>query len=161
MLLPCSLKYLSNLYFIRENILKILLDNNMSDNFHQQCEICRESFPPDSRVGNRQHVCNKLTCQLEKKRRYNQQWRARKENTYYFKGRYPYLKEWLKRNPGYLKNYRARQKSIFEQKFRDIQVQLTTNNKKKLDAVQIINDIQVELNTNINNGKRRLQQSLF
>ena len=133
----------------------------MSDNCHQECEICHELFPTDSRVGKRQHVCNKLTCKLERKRRYNQQWRAREENTDYFEGRYRYLKEWLQGHPDYLKNYRAQQKSISEQQSRDIQVQLTTNNKKKLDAVQILNDIQVELNTNINNGKRRLQQSLL
>jgi len=133
----------------------------MNDEYRKDCEICHESFPVDPRVGKRQQVCNKLSCKLEKKRRYNQQWRARKENVEYFKGRYPYLKEWLQQNPGYLKNYRAQKKSISKQQSGDIQVQLTMNKQKKLNAIQIISDIQVELNTNINNGKRRLQQSIF
>jgi len=124
----------------------------------KECDICHKTFPVDPRVIKRQHVCDKLQCKLKHKRRYNKQWRARKENIDYFKGRYQNLKQWLKQHPGYLKNYREQKKNASKQKSSDIQVEITpiNNNDLSIDAVEIINDIQVEITTNINKGKRRL-----
>lgn len=135
----------------------------MNHIIQKQCDICHEFFEVVPQVAKRQNSCDKLDCKLEHKRRYNQQWRAKKENADYFKGRYPELKQWLQRNPGYLKNYRAQRNSIAKQKSNDIQVELTpiNNNKLTVNTIKILNDIQVELNTNINNKKQQLQQSIF
>jgi hypothetical protein len=55
------------------------------------CIICNEKFTPDPRVGDRQKVCNKTYCKLQRKKQAQQHW-VRK-NPGYFKGRYPQLKE--------------------------------------------------------------------
>lgn len=135
----------------------------MNHIIQKQCDICKELFEVVPQFAKRQNSCNKLGCKLEHKRRYNEQWRVQKENADYFKGRYPDLKQWLKRHPGYLKNYRAQRNSMAKQKLNDIQVELTpiNNNDLTVNAIKILNDIQVELNTNINNKKQRLQQSIF
>jgi hypothetical protein len=129
----------------------------------KQCDICQQLFEVVPQVAKRQNTCNKLECKLEHKRRYNEQWRAKQENADYFKGRYPDLKEWLKRHPGYLKHYRAQRNRISKQKSNDIQVELTPidNNRLTRNTIKILNDIQVELNANINNKKQRLQQLVF
>lgn len=108
------------------------------------CEVCGEVFAPDPRVGNRQRVCKKLSCQVERKRRAQKRWVAK--NPGYFTGRYPYLKQWLKRHPDYLKNYRYREKSPSKPVLFDIQDELTSykNNKKRLVSFRF-RDIQDEL----------------
>lgn len=129
----------------------------------KKCDICQELFEPKPQVAKRQNTCKKLECKLEHKRRYNEQWRAKKENANYFKERYPYLKEWLRGHPGYLKNYRSQHQNMSKQKSNDIQVELTSidNNGLTINTIKILNDIQVELNSNINNKKQRLQQLIF
>ena len=57
------------------------------------CEVCHCQFKPDPRVGDRQRVCRKLSCQKERKRRSQRAWL--KKNPDYFKGRYPLLKEYI------------------------------------------------------------------
>lgn len=133
----------------------------MNQTIKNKCDICKRLFQPDKRAVKRQHICERLKCKLEHKRRYNQQWRARKENLDYFKGRYPYLKQWLEQHPNYLKNYRGKKKSESENKSSDIQVEITTYNNKQLDINRIFDDIQVEINDNINNGKHQIQQLLL
>ena len=124
------------------------------------CEICNNSFKPDPRVGDRQHICSKLSCQQERKWRSQAAWLNR--NPDYFKGRYSNTKEWLKAHPGYLRTYRQQQqitvrgdiqneltclKSIPSSELSDIQDELTSciqrhlpNGGKSLDT-----DIQDEL----------------
>ncbi|MDZ7292872.1 MAG: hypothetical protein ONB42_23335, partial [candidate division KSB1 bacterium] len=82
------------------------------------CEICHVAFTPDPRVGDRQRVCRKLRCQLERKRRAQKNWLA--QNPDAFRGRYPKLQQWLADHPGYLKNYRARRKQSAAAKRGDI-----------------------------------------
>jgi hypothetical protein len=53
--------------------------------------VCLNLFAPDPRVGQRQKVCKKLSCQLERKHRAQENWV--KHNPGYFKGRYLQLKE--------------------------------------------------------------------
>jgi hypothetical protein len=101
------------------------------------CEICNESFTPDPRVGDRQHVCSKLSCQQERKRRSQAAWLNR--NPGYFKGRYPNTKEWLEAHPGYLRTYRQQRRITVR---RDIQDELTC--LKSIPSSEL-SDIQDEL----------------
>lgn len=59
------------------------------------CLVCRTVFIPDSRVGQRQKVCKNMSCQLERKHLAQKQWIG--QNPDYFKGRYPQLKETIRR----------------------------------------------------------------
>ena len=101
------------------------------------CEICNDSFTPDPRVGDRQHVCSKLSCQQERKRRSQAAWLSR--NPSYFKGRYPNTKEWLDAHPGYQRSYRQLRRINVQ---RDIQDELTC--LKSIPSSEL-NDIQDEL----------------
>lgn len=112
----------------------------MDQTVQKKCAICNRLFTPNKKTMKRQHICDQLECKIEYKRRYNEQWRAKKENLDYFKGRYQNTKLWLEKHPTYLKNYRAQKKSASKQKSRDIQVEITNN---------------------INNGKRQLQKLLL
>jgi len=125
----------------------------MKSEEYKKCVICQEMFQPDKCTVKRQNVCDKLKCKIEHKRRNNEQWRSQKENVNYFKGRYPYLEEWLQNHPGYLGNYRSRKKNESRQKPNDIQVEITEYNNSQLSFIKLLNDIQVELNTIINNKK--------
>ena len=60
------------------------------------CIVCNEKFTPDPRVGDRQKVCNKTYCKLQRKKLAQQHW-VRK-NPGYFQGRYPQLKEQILAN---------------------------------------------------------------
>ncbi|MBN1363404.1 MAG: hypothetical protein JW976_01230 [Syntrophaceae bacterium] len=55
------------------------------------CQICRNVFIADPRVGQQQRVCKELTCQRERKRWSQKKWLSQNQN--YFKGRYPELKQ--------------------------------------------------------------------
>lgn len=107
------------------------------------CEICGQPFTPDPRVGNRQRVCKKLSCQQQRKHHAQQKWLAK--NPGYFKDRYWYLKEWLTRHPGYLKSYRARKKAQQDKSLIDIQDELTSNKIRMLNPLQFLLDIQDEI----------------
>lgn len=95
----------------------------MDQTVQQKCHSCKRLFIPNKKTMKRQHICDQLACKIESKRRYNEQWRAKKENLDYFKGRYQNTKLWLEQHPNYLNNYRAQQKSASQQKSRDIQVE--------------------------------------
>lgn len=64
--------------------------------FKKRCIICKDEFTPDPRVGDRQKVCSKLACKLQRKKLAQQHWCAR--NPDYFKSRYPLLKEQILAN---------------------------------------------------------------
>lgn len=106
------------------------------------CEVCGETFIPDHRVGDRQRVCKKLTCQRERKRRAQQRWSA--NNPTYFQGRYPETKAWLDNHPAYLKRYRAQKKAVLQTQSGDIQDELTANYSNEIDinVLTQLHDIQ-------------------
>lgn len=43
----------------------------------RRCEVCQELFSADRRVGNRQRVCGRESCQRERRRRTQAAWRQR------------------------------------------------------------------------------------
>lgn len=131
----------------------------MKSEEYKKCVVCQEMFHPDKRTVKRQNVCDQLKCKIEQKRRNNEQWRSQKENVNYFKGRYQYLEGWLQNHPGYLENYRNRKKNESRQKPNDIQVEITEYNNNQLNCIKLLNDIQVELNTNINKMKRQFAKA--
>ena len=57
-----------------------------------RCQFCGRFFMPDYRVGERQKVCGRAECRRARKRLAQQSWCAK--NPGYFRGRYPYVKEW-------------------------------------------------------------------
>jgi hypothetical protein len=127
----------------------------MKSTIYKKCVICQKLYHPDKRTAKRQKVCGDLKCKRKYKNDYNTNWRKRDENIHYFKGRYAYLKSWLQLHPGYLQCFRVRKKSNA-----DIQVQLTTCKYNQLNAITLLDDIQVQLNTNINNKKDLLINQL-
>ena len=126
----------------------------MHNNPTKICEICHVAFTPDPRVGERQRVCWKRSCQLERKRRAQKKWLAKNPDA--FQDRYPKLQQWLADNPGYLKNYRARQKQLTAT--RDIQDELTGCQNSSLTALRQLLDMQDEITTKITACKHRLQE---
>jgi hypothetical protein len=132
----------------------------MQSDTTKQCVVCGNDYHPDKRTAKRQKVCDNLNCKTEYKNSYNEQWRKREENTDYFKGRYPYVQQWLKEHPHYLQNYRARKRTSPESKSDDIQVKLTDYIFNELNYINLLTDIQVELNSNINNKKNQFIKSL-
>ncbi|MGH7492617.1 MAG: hypothetical protein ACREOO_09490 [bacterium] len=97
----------------------------MNDNRTKACEICRQIFPVDRRVGARQRVCRRLECQQERKRRYLCLWLANDPD--YYQRRYSgYLKDWLTAHPGYLKRYRQAKRQNGGRSRDDIQVELNS-----------------------------------
>lgn len=134
----------------------------MKSTVAKRCVICHKIFHPDKRTVHRQKVCDDLKCKVKYKQITNKQWRNQQENADYFKGRYGYLISWLQQHPGYLNNYRHRKKRNQNQKTSDIQDELTQykNNVLTNYTVTILNDIQVELNTNINSKINQLLKSV-
>jgi len=118
------------------------------------CEVCHQQFRPDRRVGDRQRVCDKLSCQKERKRGAQQSWVKR--NPDYFKDRYWYVKDWLTRHPDYLKNYRASKKMASANALIDIQDELIGNKIRMLNPLQMLLDIQDEITRCFNNWITRL-----
>jgi hypothetical protein len=100
----------------------------------KSCEICGISFIPDPRVGDRQKVCFKTTCQLERKKRSQAAWLSR--NPGYFKGRYPNTKAWLEAHPGYLETYRLKRKACVRADIQDELTCLKTMPESELGDIQ-------------------------
>lgn len=123
----------------------------MVDIQSKQCAVCHESFIPDKRVGSRQLVCFKLHCQQERKRRAQRRWVSK--NPGYFQERYLYVKAWLAAHPGYLRQYRARNKVSSG----DIQDELTFCKSDMLGALQHSLDIQDEIISKITVSKKQLR----
>jgi len=61
----------------------------------KRCVICGRFFVPDRRVKGRQKACGRLRCRKGRKQLAQDRWC--KKNPAYFKGRYPYVKEWRQR----------------------------------------------------------------
>lgn len=127
----------------------------MNQNQTKICEICHVAFTPDPRVGERQRVCRERRCQLERKRRAQKNWLAK--NPEAFRGRYPKLQQWLANHPGYLKNYRARQKRLAPPTRADIQDELTHCNDMRLTQLRRLVDMQDEITATITACKQSLQ----
>lgn len=127
----------------------------MNQNHDKICEICHATFTPDPRVGERQRVCRELRCQRERKRRAQKNWLAKNPDA--FEDRYPKLQQWLAKHPGYLKNYRARQKQLATVT-RDIQDELTGLQNSSLTTLHQLLDIQDELTSKITACKQSLQE---
>ena len=126
----------------------------MKYTYRKLCEVCSRSFLPDARVGERQRVCQNLSCQQERKRRAQRNWLA--QNPDAFAGRYEYLKDWLKAHPGYLKHYRSQ--NFVVQIFSDIQDEITALNKSQNFVLRIFSDIQDEITACFKEHLSRLKQ---
>jgi len=122
----------------------------MHDIQPRRCAVCDASFIPDKRVGARQQICFKLSCQQERKRRSQRRWLS--QNPGYFQGRYPNLKQWLATHPGYLRRYRAGRPASG-----DIQDELTFCKHDVLGALQQSLDIQDEISSKITKSKKHLK----
>jgi hypothetical protein len=61
----------------------------------KRCVICGRFFIPDPRVKDRQKACGRQRCRKGRKQLAQDRWC--KKNPAYFKGRYPYVKEWRQR----------------------------------------------------------------
>jgi len=86
----------------------------------KRCHYYGKIFIPDPRVGNCQKACCRQ-CQKHMKRENNRTFSRR--NPGYWHGRYEYVKEWRKRNPGYQRQWRHRKKQK-EQTYPEIQVEI-------------------------------------
>lgn len=75
----------------------------------RRCRYCQDLFVPDPRV-KKQKSCGKPPCSRQRKLDADENWRGRRRNRDYFRGRYNYLKTWLAlpENIGYLRGYRRR-----------------------------------------------------
>jgi len=80
------------------------------DKAHSNCCCCGKIFTPNPKLGKRQKTCGRKACKKELNRQNQTQWRTR--NSDYHKGRYPYLKTWLIKQPGYLKQWRKKRRDI-------------------------------------------------
>lgn len=58
----------------------------------KKCEFCGRFFVPDRRVGNRQRACFLADCKAARKQTSQKEWLSGEPG--YFRGRYPYVKEW-------------------------------------------------------------------
>lgn len=58
----------------------------------KKCHFCGRYFRPDPRVGERQKACRRELCQKARKILAQHRWTER--NPGYFRGRYPYVKQW-------------------------------------------------------------------
>ena len=119
------------------------------------CAVCQNHFIPDTRVGERQLVCQRLSCQQGRKRRAQKRWLS--QNPGYFTERYPYVKAWLNAHPEYLKQYRARKKALLEQRSSDIQDELTCSKNCVLTALNNTLDIQDEITSKITTSNKHLK----
>lgn len=120
-------------------------------NIEKVCIVCNEIFVPDPRVGDRQKVCKKLSCKLQRKKLAQQNWLSK--NPDYFKGRYPQLKEQIQANNK--KKAQSRSKACS-----GIQDKLTSNQNKLLTALETLMSIQDEITRKITKSKCCLQDTL-
>ena len=110
------------------------------------CPYCFNQFTPHPKVLDRQICCGSYFCKRERKKEADRKWR--KKNPDYFKGCYSlYLKPWLEKHPGYLKNYRGKKKKAAIVGNTDIQDELSC--VKTMSGRRILCDIQDKL-TSVN-----------
>lgn len=115
------------------------------------CLICKENFIPDPRVGDRQKVCSKSYCKLQRKKLAQQHWLAK--NPGYFQGRYPQLQDQIRANK---KNKAPTRPPAWS----GIQDELSSNQNKLLTALQYIRRIQDEITRHITTSNDWLQDCL-
>ena len=120
------------------------------------CEICHDEFKPDYRVGDRQRVCRKLSCQQARKRRAQQAWL--KKNPGYFKGRYPELREKILDRQKKLKTENATVLSVNLQSSTTIQDELILYKNRALTILNQMLTIQDEITPKFIIVNRQLQQ---
>jgi len=116
----------------------------MTEHRTKNCEVCRQTFSVDPRVGARQRVCEQRRCQSERKRRYLTQWIA-EDHDYYSRRYSEYLKAWLAAHPDYQKRYRAAQGQRARQVRRDKQVELNPCHTEARFSAAPPTDIQVQI----------------
>lgn len=58
----------------------------------KRCQFCGRYYRPDPRVGQRQKACRREVCRKARKLLAQHLWSER--NPGYFRGRYPYVKQW-------------------------------------------------------------------
>lgn len=105
----------------------------------KKCRYCRTSFVANPRVGKRQKTCGKPACKKALKAENNARWRQ--ENPDCCCQDYPRVKEWLDKNPQYLKRYRQSHPE-YVQKNREAQRLRDRGEKLHLDIqAQIKNQI--------------------
>ena len=104
------------------------------------CMVCKKSFIPDPRVGDRQKVCKNLHCQRQRKKLAQKQWLLK--NPDYFKRRYPQLKEQIL-------NYQKSHSQQADKKAITIQDELIGYNNKLLRILNKARTIQDELTLKI------------
>jgi hypothetical protein len=106
------------------------------------CPYCYREFTPHPKVGDRQICCGREVCKRQHKKELNRKWRRR--NPDYSKGHYTiYLKPWLEKHPGYLREYRRQKKQSARRSKSDIKEELSYV-KTRPDR-QILCDIKEEL----------------
>lgn len=115
------------------------------------CIICNEPFIPDPRVGDRQRVCKKLSCKLQRKKLAQGNWLLK--NPGYFKGRYPQLKDQILANNKRTAQSRPKPCS-------SIQDELTSCHHNLLTTLEYIRSIQDEITHQLIKSKYYLQHSL-
>jgi len=130
----------------------ILFGLTMKNEIKQKvCIVCNEKFTPDPRVGDRQKVCNKTHCKLQRKKLAQQNWVSK--NPGYFKGRYPQLKEQILAN-------KKKQAQSKPQACSVIQDKLTSYQNRLLTALKYIMNIQDEITRIITKSNYCLQDTL-
>ena len=60
----------------------------------KRCLYCGRWFTPDARVGKRQKACRRDACRKARRQHSQSVWSEK--NPGYFRGRYPYVKQWRK-----------------------------------------------------------------
>lgn len=75
----------------------------------KRCPYCKKLFKPNPRTAYEQRSCAAAECRKKRKRAAQKKWH--KKNPTYFHGRYPQVKEWLDDHPGYLNEYRQKNRA--------------------------------------------------
>jgi hypothetical protein len=134
----------------------------MKNSQYKICDICHGKFEPDYRVGDRQRVCSKLSCQQERKRRAQHAWLTK--NPGYFKGRYPELKEKILDRQQQLNTEKAKELSVTPTPSVTIQDEITIHNNNILTMLLKIVTIQDEITPKfiiVNQQLRQLKAVLY
>lgn len=122
----------------------------------KKCEICHDDLNPDYRIGDRQRVCSKLSCQQQRKRRSQKAWL--KKNPDYYKGRYPQLKEKILARQKKVKTQRATGLSAELQPLKTIQDELISSNNNILTHLIAMLTIQDEITSKFIISNRHLHK---
>ena len=75
----------------------------------KRCPYCRKLFKPNPRTAYEQRSCADPECRKKRRRAAQKKWLEK--NPTYFHDRYPQVKEWLDDHPGYLNEYRQKNRA--------------------------------------------------